>query len=299
MSANTTIEWATKSWNPVRGCSRVSPGCDECYAMKFAHRFSGAGKPYEGLTTIRRGKVDWSGVARFIPGELDAPLNWRKAERVFVNSMSDLFHHSLTNEQIAACFGVMAARVDHQFLVLTKRPDRMRDFFAWATMGVDTAMRCYSEVLGVGAWKRLPPVRATTAWPLPNVWLGASAENQELADERWDELSRVPADVRWLSMEPLLGPITMRHWAALPDWVVVGGESGPGARPMGLEWVRSLVTECRELGIKCFVKQFGARPFAGRTVDGIQGRAFFPKLQNKKGGDLTEIPGDWPREFPR
>src|SRR5690349_7902800 len=105
MSAKTTIEWCTRSWNPVRGCARVSPGCDSCYAMRQAHRFSGAGKPYEGLTTIRKGKVDWSGVARFIPGELDAPLRWRKPERVFVNSMSDLFHHSLTFEQIAAVFG--------------------------------------------------------------------------------------------------------------------------------------------------------------------------------------------------
>jgi protein gp37 len=129
MAANSLIEWTDRTWNVVRGCSRVSPGCDNCYAMGQAHRFAGPGKPFDGLTryTAKRG-VDWAGFARFVPEKLAEPLSWRKPQRIFVNSMSDLFHESLSNEEIAAVFGVMAACPQHTFQILTKRPKRMREW---------------------------------------------------------------------------------------------------------------------------------------------------------------------------
>lgn len=129
MGDKTEIEWTDATWNPVRGCSRVSPGCDNCYAMHVAHRFSGPGMPYEGLTVLRKGKTDWAGIARFVPDHLSDPLRWTKPRHVFVNSVSDLFHHTVSNEQIAAVFGVMAASPRHTFQVLTKRPERMVEWF--------------------------------------------------------------------------------------------------------------------------------------------------------------------------
>lgn len=288
MSANTTIEWCSKTWNPVRGCSRVSPGCDHCYAMGQAHRFAGPGKPYEGLTTIRRGKVDWSGVARFVPGALDEPLRWRKPERVFVNSMSDLFHHSLSFEQIAAVFGVMAACPQHTFLVLTKRPERAVQFFSWlAASAVSMGGPTVNAARGARwfAWNfvdesrrefRVHDPEQPWIWPLPNVHLGVSCENQETADERIPLLLKCPAAVHWVSAEPLLGPLNLHlllcthanpehpeHKFSLvcngasDRWVVVGGESGPGARPFDLAWARSIVEQCETAEVPCFVKQFG------------------------------------------
>ena len=127
--SDSKIQWTDKTWNPVRGCSRISSGCDNCYATGQAHRFSGTGMPYDGLTVIRNGKVDWKGEARFIPEKLAEPLKWKKPCRVFVNSMSDLFHDSITDEQIAAVFGVMAACPQHTFQILTKRPKRMLAWF--------------------------------------------------------------------------------------------------------------------------------------------------------------------------
>jgi protein gp37 len=327
MSANTTIEWATKSWNPVRGCSRVSPGCDECYAMKFAHRFSGPGKPYEGLTTIRKGKVDWSGVARFIPGEIDAPLRWKKPERVFVNSMSDLFHHSLSFEEIAAVFGVMAAAPRHQFLVLTKRPERAVEFFAWLGSGGSPApwIRAnWSKIRGLfanGAGANV--LNAAGVWaecPLPNVWFGISAENQDLFEERWEHARKVPAAVRFVSYEPALGPLRLPGTVSDElHWGIVGGESGPGARAMDVAWVSFFVSACQRRGVAPFVKQLGSYPQAtcpecGRSVGrhvrggfvdscGAQHDALIEQIKrvrNSKGGDPSEWPEDLRiRSFPR
>lgn len=347
MAANTTIEWTDRSWNPVRGCSRVSPGCDHCYAMNFAHRFSGAGKPYEGLTTIRKGKVDWSGVARFIPGELDAPLRWRKPQRIFVNSMSDLFHNSLSNEQIAAVFGVMAACPRHTFQILTKRPERAVEFFSWVTAQADGLEdRQQSVCFGYAAdhlrgphWSRVIRDSARyrdehgAAWPVPWVWLGVSVENQATADERIPLLLKCPASVRWISAEPLLGPLALGRY--LPEigiytpalsWVVVGGESGPGARPFDVAWARSVVEQCREASLSVFVKQLGSnvrdRNDAGfdgqpgdawdvrgdydrveHNPDGVreeyQGARVRVRLASRKGGVIAEWPeGLRVREFP-
>lgn len=326
----TSIEWTDTTWNPVRGCSRVSPGCDHCYAMGQAHRFSGAGGPYEGLTTIRRGKVDWSGRVRFVPEALDVPLHWRKPRRVFVNSMSDLFHASLSNEEIAAVFGVMAACPRHTFQVLTKRARRMREWFEWAGR-LDLGKLAGAAATALGRDRTGPravPLAAT--WPLPNVWLGVSAEDQQRADERIPDLIATPAAVRFVSAEPLLGPIDLHQYVShfcgcgIPgdacdgwksregcpcapkrlDWCIAGGESGHGARPCDVAWIRSIVEQCRTAEVPCFVKQLGAnvehfgryapQPVRYDRVDPY-GCAHLHRirLRDRKGAD----PSEWPAEL--
>jgi protein gp37 len=324
----TTIEWTDRTWNPVRGCSRVSAGCDHCYAMGQAHRFSGPGKPYEGLTTIRRGKVDWAGRARLVPEMLDQPLKWKKPARIFVNSMSDLFHESLSNEEIAAVFGVMAACPQHTFQVLTKRPKRMAEWFKWVTeefadLEGDVGERVpdTSSVEGSGcvllAARILHPYVASSEpgfresmlkeapWPLPNVWLGVSVENQRTADERIPLLLATPAAVRFVSAEPLLDRIdlegflldaddpedTGQTWIDVLDWVIVGGESGHGARLCDVTWIRSIVEQCKAAGTACFVKQLGSLPAAQHPM-GALGELVAVRCANRKGADMLEWPED-------
>lgn len=305
------IQWTDAVWNPVRGCSHISAGCANCYAARQAHRFDTCSErsPYHGLTKPLDpwGRVRWSGEVRFVPEMLDAPLRWRRPRRVFVNSMSDLFHESVTDEQIAAVFGVMAACPQHVFQVLTKRPERMARWFEWfATMspGLD-------------------------GWPLPNVWLGVSCEDQRAADERIPLLLQTPAAVRFVSCEPLLGPVNFarsglafgvplangsRWFGSKPgiDWVIVGGESGPGARPCDVEWIRSIVRQCRAAGVPVFVKQLGSCPQDHGTgldwPDGIRfrqgvGPGSAALLRHSKGGDPAEWPEDlrvrqWPEVRP-
>ena len=201
MSDDSKIEWTDATWNPIRGCSRVSEGCRHCYAERVAARFSGPGQPYEGLVRISntldgRKPTGWNGTVRMVAEHLADPLRWKKPRRIFVNSMSDLFHERLTNEQIAAVFGVMAAAGSHTFQVLTKRAARMREWFAWAgdhgASGARSACRA-SAALYLGA---LPEPPGADTWPLPNVWLGVSAENQAAADERIPDLLATPAAVR-------------------------------------------------------------------------------------------------------
>lgn len=290
------IEWTDTTWNPVRGCSRVSPGCDHCYAMRQARRFDRPGGAYEGLTRVGSRGVDWSGRVRLVPEMLDQPLRWRRPRRVFVNSMSDLFHEALSLEDIGRVFGIMADAPRHTFQILTKRARRMRE----ALIAIEDAV---------------DPERHGYSWPLPNVWLGVSAEDQQRADERIPELLQAPAVVRFVSAEPLLGPIDFEgtpgpdgvgiDYPEGLDWVIVGGESGPGARPCDVAWIRSIVRQCREAGVACFVKQLGARPVSDADDDRRHcGDMTLPSpfrmlLQSRKGGD----PGEWPedlrvREFP-
>lgn len=571
MGDDTKIQWTDATWNPIRGCSRVSAGCDNCYAMNVAHRFSGPGLPYEGLTTLRKGKADWAGIARMVPEHLSDPLRWRKPRRIFVNSMSDLFHHSITNEEIAAVFGVMAACPQHTFQILTKRPERMVEWFGrdgaaaqvdlfkhvalagriqemfspereaavagfpgyfvtskgrvLTDNGSESCLLCgkpneatiarkkfcskecaskagYERRMGrwsepaarvemkpmvadaghsrvmlyredgsaerplihrlaleafdrpgrdgeqgchidgdatnnalwnlrwgtqsenwddrkrhgnARSWSKISEDEARDIresyrrglsagqiansalflgritetqvrhivdgeqwrehvepeWPLPQVWLGVSAENQATADERIPLLSQTPAAVRFVSAEPLIGDIDLRKWfdpwtcgdcehhgceddsgptrcddcgedavddaasgsgrcpkcgkddgtsdaVALScprcggsrawkrdygfkfaseypgiDWVIVGGESGPGARPCDVEWIRSIVAQCKDAGTKVFVKQLGTS-FAIQQRDWCTARR-----HDRKGGDITEWPEDLRvREFP-
>jgi protein gp37 len=296
MGDSTKISWTDATWNPIRGCSRVSEGCRNCYAETLAGRFCGPGQPYEGLA-VRRLKVisddeqrmeaRWTGEVRFVAEHLADPLRWRKPRRIFVNSMSDLFHESLTNEQIAAVFGVMAASPKHTFQILTKRARRMREWFEWMHRDPQwAALRCQEAAIQHGAWIALldPTGYAKLGWPLPNVWLGVSVENQAAADERIPELLQTPAALRFLSCEPLLGPVDIQPWTQrasrcteddpcaaclrddgvlcrmsgnLPriDWAIAGCESGAGARPCNVEWQRSLRDQCAAAEVPFFLKQ--------------------------------------------
>lgn len=265
MSDNTGIEWTDATWNPVTGCEKVSPGCDHCYALTLAERFRGAPGHYfeHGFDVQLR------------PDKLDLPLRWRRPRRIFVNSMSDLFHKDIPDEYIARVFAVMAFAPQHTFQLLTKRHARMRSLLSspgfemllWAAMVDLSAARAKPDVLCVD----FEPVD----WPLPNVWLGVSVENQQWADTRIPALLATPAAVRFISAEPLLGPVAFP--AESLDWVIVGGESGKGARPMHPGWARQIRYQCELVGTPFLFKQWGShdehgnpmsKHKAGRELDG-------------------------------
>jgi protein gp37 len=320
MSDGTSIEWADATWQPVVGCTRCAPGCEHCYAIGTVHRFRKA----DGLTKLRgreasRPGLDWSGKVLLQSERLGDPLRWKRARRVFVCSQADLFHPAVPFEYIAAVFGVMAACPQHTFLVLTKRPERAQEFFAWASQQhpmpgpQHTALqrecfRCATNWLGDEG-------EPNTRWPLPNVHLGASVSDQATADANVPALLACPAALHWLSAEPLLGPVdlvatsmrsAMRIDAPQIRWVVVGGESGPGARPFHLEWARSLIEQCQAAGVAVFVKQLGARPHSSSMDDKRHcGDTMLPSpfrmiLVDRKGGDSHEWPDDIRvREMPR
>lgn len=265
MGDKTKIQWTDATWNPLRGCSRVSDGCRNCYAESVAHRFSGPGMPYEGLTRVVNGRPAWTGEVRTVPELLDQPLRWKRPRRIFVNSMSDLFHENVPDDFLPWPFAVMATAKQHVFQVLTKRPERMRRvmndgafFDAVACM----ALQVYGAEI------------TADDWPLSNVWLGVSVENQAAADERIPLLLDTPAAVRWISAEPLLGPVSTvvpfdgatvdaargaRPGIPRIDWIVAGGESGPHARPMHPDWVRSLRDQCAAAGVPFHLKQITER----------------------------------------
>jgi protein gp37 len=284
MSDHSAIEWTDATWNPLRGCSRVSAGCQHCYAERVAARFSGPGMPYEGL--IHTSTKGWNGKVQLVPEVLGQPWHWVKPRRIFVNSMSDLFHESVPFEYIAAVFWVMSHTTRHTYQVLTKRPARMLEFFRWVAdyedgnfqddrIG-DVASKNFAiQALGWtpahggrGGYDNCGP-----GWPYKNVWLGVSVENQETADERIPLLLQCPAAVRWLSCEPLLGHVDLcemfgmwwnqrlASWEVTEsrpiDWLVAGGESGPAARPMRPDWARSLRDQCASAGVPFFFKQWG------------------------------------------
>lgn len=264
MGGKTSIEWATDVWNPIRGCSRVSEGCRNCYAETVANRFKGQGQPYEGLIA-RSGQ--WNGQITVADHLLDQPLRWRKPRRIFVNSMSDLFHANVPDEVIDRIFAVMAIADHHVFQVLTKRPARMVEYLKGENLTRRIISAAHKIDSRVGAWLNADDAVGIKVLPLPNVWLGVSVEDQKTADERIPLLLQAPAAVRWISAEPLLGSITLAwedhsdgmavdRFPAL-DWVVVGGESGPHARPMHLEWARSLRDQCVSFGVPFFFKQWG------------------------------------------
>ena len=277
MSDKTGIEWTDATWNPVTGCTKVSPGCDHCYAETMHERFHSKGS----FATVT-----------LAPHRLAVPLSWRKPRRVFVNSMSDLFHNDIPDEYVVQIFAVMALAPRHTFQVLTKRHARMRSLLSTDTFRQAVLVEAHREKWGLNA------DLARWEWPLPNVWLGVSTEDQKWADIRIPALLDTPAAVRWISAEPLLGPIDLgaaalvpyereqggfwrygartgvhgedKTWVPAPpaqlDWVVVGGESGPGARPMHAEWARSLRDQCRRAGTPFLFKQWGAHDASGKRV---------------------------------
>lgn len=305
MGKETGIEWTDATWNPIRGCSRVSEGCRHCYAEKIAARFSGPGMAYEGLAEMRvigegtdkeRTEAHWTGKIGLVEKHLSDPLYWKKPQRIFVNSMSDLFHENVPDEWIDRIFAVMALTPEHTYQILTKRPDRMRQYMKtlqyrevpvslaitrtpwWdSPQGSPCAVGTIEDRIGEG--------------PLPNVWMGVSVEDQKAANDRIPTLMLTPAAVRWISAEPLLGPVNLEDLRfddgdgpialnALsgvaevlestsmdiisddPEnprlaWVVAGGESGNEARPMHPDWVRSLRDQCQKHGTSFFFKQWG------------------------------------------
>lgn len=283
----TRIEWTNETWNPIAGCTKVSDGCKHCYAETMAKRLAAMGQSKYKPTITEAGR--WSGQIVLDEKALSAPLKRQKPTMYFVNSMSDLFHENVPDDWIFKIFDVMKQTPQHTYQILTKRPERMRNYMVT---------------------HQQPQDYYNTGWqPLPNVWLGVSVENQQAADERIPQLLKTPAAVRFLSCEPLLGPVDLSPWLhakaacsgcgyrtadpralggckgycydpsgkscdAWPcpscaglhcwsgsfthlDWVIVGGESGPGARPLHPDWVRTLRDQCAAAGVPFFFKQWG------------------------------------------
>lgn len=350
MSDKTKIEWTDATWNPFRGCARVSPGCENCYAESMAARFSAPGEPYYQIATRGPNGPRWTRRFAFVAKHFDDPIRWTKPRRVFVNSMSDTFYEEATNEQIAAVFAVMAATPRHTYQVLTKRADRMLDFFRWLTARAEDARKrypnespagLYSDALISAALKAAGvdsvPNAVARAWPLPNVWLGISAEDQPRYDARWPKLAEVErlgcAAVTFVSYEPAVGPLTLKcngcgqdvgaHFAPdqggcsgwFPDWIIVGGESGPGSRPFPIDWAESIVAQTRRVPIACFVKQLGAVPVMEEARWRAEGSGALLAARNAKRAPDGFVPlampdakgGDWSawperlrvRDYPR
>ena len=366
MADGTGIEWTDATWNPIRGCSRVSEGCRNCYAETVAARFSGPGQPYEGLARFvdrpdGAREARWTGEVQLVEAHLTDPVRWQRPRRVFVNSMSDLFHEKVPDTAIDRVFAVMALAPRHTFQVLTKRPERLRAYCSDPGSPGRVARALIDNVLierrwpfvGREAWPvqsigdEEDPDDVTIPWPLPNVWLGVSVEDQVAADTRIPILLATQAAVRFISAEPLLGPVNVRWSLGEPiniaagllergrfspgletlrglDWIIVGGESGPGARPFYAPWARSILHQCQKAGVACFIKQMGGnvrdRNDAGfdgcengwnlddegrveHDINGYseeyQGAEVRIHLKDRKGGDWSEWPEDLRvREFP-
>jgi protein gp37 len=319
VSTDTKIEWTDRTWNPVTGCTKVSPGCDNCYAENIANRFAGSAAFPRGFDVqVRANKVN-------------DPLSWRKPSRVFVNSMSDLFHNDVPESWLADIFAVMAAARRHTFQVLTKRHGRMRSLMNSEQFQNEVRLRATGKGLAVEDFR----------WPLPNVWLGVSVEDQKRADLRIPALVDTPAAVRFLSCEPLLGPVWIDDyvWAACTccdgeghdeacarcadsrcesghirklDWVIVGGESGRSARPMAPQWATSLRDQCAQNHVPFFFKQWGEYAptgylviggtsrgaiLTGEPVDDLGHRVELARVGKKNAG--RELDGRTWDEFPK
>lgn len=277
MADRSAIEWTDTTWNPVAGCSVISPGCTNCYAMRMAARLEAMGVPiYAGLTRPSKAGPVWTGAVRSATDAITKPLHWRKPRRIFVNSMSDLFHEAVPVEVIDQVFAVMALTRQHSYQLLTKRAERMRAYLT----DRETWGRICAQIVTLAAARGME--RYDISWPLRNVWLGVSVEDQRRADERVPILLDTPAAVRWISAEPLLGPVDvawtlarnrldiaagfLRRGHFSPglerlrplDWVVAGGESGPDARAMHPAWPRGLRDQCAAAGVPFLFKQWGA-----------------------------------------
>lgn len=306
MADRSLIEWTDTTWQIVTGCSVVSPGCTNCYAMRLAGTRMKHHPSRAGLTVDSKAGPVWNGQVRFNAQWLTQPLRWKRPRRIFVAAHGDLFHEGVTDDQLDQIFAVMALSPQHTFQILTKRPERMR---AYLDTGFNPVIQAdvrahavWQEAFRVNRAEGRPDSRFTDAlnaqgcapgrdrpWPLPNVWLGVSVEDQARADERIPPLLETPAAFRWISAEPLLGPVALDHlpWPHRPhalvdgwsgvvvdgrgdcdltgaiDWVVAGGESGPGARPMHPDWARQLRDQCAAAGVPFLFKQWGEwREFA-------------------------------------
>lgn len=238
MANGSNIEWTEATWNPVAGCSVISPGCTNCYAMRMAERLSAMGQPkYLGLTRRSGGRPKWNGKIRTDERSLTIPLSWKQGRMIFVNSMSDLFHEDVPIEFIQEVFAVMRDCPQHTFQILTKRADRLKD------------------------------VSGDLIWT-PNIWMGVSVESAVYVD-RIDDLRASDARIKFLSLEPLIDDVGSLNLSDI-DWAIAGGESGPGARPMEVAWVRSIRDQCIDSDVAFHFKQWGGvnKKRKGRLLDG-------------------------------
>ncbi len=282
MADASKIEWTDATWNPITGCTLVSDGCRNCYAAELAATRLKHHPSREGLARRNaNGVAKFTGEVRFNAQWLDQPLRWQKPRRVFVCAHGDLFHESVPDDWIDQVFAVMALCPQHTFQVLTKRPERMREYMnslegrsdelVDLASGLDWNRALGSSLIEVTEANEDRFEGWLARFPLPNVWLGVSVEDQATAEARIPDLLQTPAAVRWLSCEPLLGPVDLKGWtspgwvgdirraqpAASINWVVVGGESGKAARPMHPDWVRAIRDKCSETGTLFFFKQWG------------------------------------------
>ncbi len=267
----TSIGWTDETWNPVTGCSHVSPGCEHCYAEALSLRRGWSKKPWTAQNVAENVVLH--------PDRLDYPLHWRDPRMAFM-SMCDPFHGMIPYDFLDQMFAAMAVSPTHTFQLLTKRSSFMRDYLSQDGIAGAIAAETGSGVSGKRSWPFIRP--DDMEWPLPNVWLGVSVEDQRRADERILNLLGTPAAVRWLSCEPLLGPIDLMNWLLMEppvDWVVVGGESGPGHRPMDPAWLEDIVEQCGGTATPVFVKQdSGHRPGKqGRIPDELWAYKEFPR----------------------
>ena len=340
MADGTKIEWTEATWNPITGCSVVSPGCTNCYAMKLAGTRMQHHPSRAGLTRDSKAGPVWTGEVRFNEQWLDQPLRWKRPRLIFVCAHGDPFHENVPDAWIDRVFAVMALAPQHTFQVLTKRAERMRDYVSgtndqWHGNTERFADRFNAAMDWNLAWiNKIDDM----PWPLPNVWLGVSVEDQARADERIPHLLATPAAVRWVSAEPLLGPIDMTRVASLPDpadpearwvfdalqagsthlldigegrwdsgdgdwheridWIVAGGESGPGARPMHPAWSRALRDQCAAAGVAYFHKQWGDwlpdfEEAPGRPDDDPEQSRFATCVWDDKAQRWDETNGSW------
>lgn len=265
----TKIQWTDETWNPMTGCSRVSEGCRNCYI--------------ERTPPFRMQNRKLGDPVQMHADRLDAPLRWKRPRRVFVNSLSDLFHEDILHNSVLSVFEQMRQCPQHTFQILTKRPTRMLEVVQWCG-------RWFTDL-------QMP-------WPFPNVWLGVSVEDQTTADNRIPILLQTPAAVRFISAEPLLGPIDLHaarcryqlstyeedHWL---DWVIIGGESGANARRCDVDWIRQLKNQCQAAKVPVFVKQLGASPISCiQTREPQDDWVRIMCQKDKKGGDPAEWPAD-------
>jgi protein gp37 len=272
MSTATTIEWTEVTWNPTSGCDRISPGCDHCYALTLAKRLKAMGQPKYQTDGDPRTSGPGFGIAVH-PEVLTEPLRWRKPRLVFVDSMADIAHAKVSRAFLIQVWATMMATPQHTYQLLTKRPERLRALLTDRGCGCphphEPGRHFHSAVAAeVARLGRGAVLEAAGAWPLPNLWLGTSIESDDYV-RRADHLRAAPATTRFLSLEPLLGPLPSLDLTGI-DWVIVGGESGPGFRPLDLDWVRDIRDRCVALRIPLFFKQVGGRtPKAGgRLLDG-------------------------------
>ena len=298
----TGISWTDETWNPTVGCSKKSEGCRNCYAIGQSYRNTAIGatmpnpgrlKYYEGLTEKRGDRVEWTGVVNFVPEALEIPLKWKKPRRIFVNSMSDLFHESVPFEWIDQAFAVMSLTAHHTYQILTKRPDRMLEYFSDLNDRTLKIMDCLPRWIArdaAYAGKGLTDSLGEREYflPLPNVWLGVTVENQQAANDRIPLLLQCPAALRFLSCEPLLEPVWIAPYVDLLDWVIIGGESGPGARGCDLAWIDAIAQNCIDKKVPVFVKQLGAKPY--QVYDRISGKTITWPISDRKGAIVAEFP---------